>query len=145
MPRSAAGNVPQEVIDAALGEARWGAGRGLHSLVYLTVGTGVGGGALADGRIKQAGFSYHEGPELFRPIVEDKLESVGATRSFNDLMRKVDDLPLLNRPAFDLNAYVTEEALDGLFLMLAREEQRIRTDPLARTTELLRKWFGLQE
>jgi hypothetical protein len=46
---------------------------------------------------------------------------------------------------FDLNAYVTDEALDGLFLMLAREEQRIRTDPLARTTELLRKWFGRQE
>ena len=88
------------------------------------------------------------GPELerlFRPIVEDKLESVGATRSFNNLMRKVDEVPLLSRPVFDLNAYVTEEALDGLFLMLAREEERIRTDPLARTTELLRKWFGRQE
>ena len=47
--------------------------------------------------------------------------------------------------AFDLNAYVTEEALDGLFLMLAREEQRIRDDPVARTTELLRRWFGRQE
>jgi len=88
------------------------------------------------------------GPELerlFRPIVEDKLESVGATRSFNNLMRKVDDVPLLSRPVFDLSAYVTDAALDGLFLMLAREEQRIRTDPLARTTELLRKWFGRQE
>ena len=88
------------------------------------------------------------GPELerlFRPIVEDKLESVGATRSFNNLMRKVDDVPLLSRPVFDLNAYVTDEALDGLFLMLAREEERIRTDPLARTTELLRKWFGRRE
>jgi hypothetical protein len=60
-------------------------------------------------------------------------------------MRKVDDVPLLNRPVFDLNAYVTDEALDGLFLMLAREEQRIRNDPVARTTELLRKWFGRQE
>jgi hypothetical protein len=82
---------------------------------------------------------------LFRPIVDDKLESVGATRSFNNLMRKVDDVPLLSRPIFDLNAYVTDEALDGLFLMLAREEQRIRNDPVARTTELLRKWFGRQE
>jgi len=93
-------------------------------------------------------FRGSAGPELerlFRPIVDDKLESVGATRSFNNLMRKVDDVPLLNRPTFDLNAYVTDEALDGLFLMLAREEQRIRTDPVARTTELLRKWFGRQE
>jgi hypothetical protein len=92
-------------------------------------------------------FRATAGPELerlFSPIVDDKLESVGATRSFNDLMRQVDDLPLLNRPVFDLNAYVTDEALDGLFLMLAREEERIRTDPVARTTELLRRWFGQQ-
>lgn len=93
-------------------------------------------------------FRGSAGPELqrlFRPIVDDKLESVGATRSFNDLMRKVDELPLLNRPAMDLNEYVTAEALDGLFLMLAREEERIRTDPLARTTELLKKYFGREE
>jgi hypothetical protein len=93
-------------------------------------------------------FRGSAGPELerlFRPIVDKKLESVGATRSFNDLMRKVDDLPLLNRPAIDLNDYVTGEALDGLFLMLAREELRIRTDPLARTTELLKKYFGREE
>ncbi len=93
-------------------------------------------------------FRGSAGPELermFRPIVDDKLESVGATRSFNDLMRKVDDLPLVSRPVIDLNDYVTGQALDGLFLMLAREEERIRTDPVARTTELLRKWFGREE
>ncbi len=93
-------------------------------------------------------FRGSAGPELerlFRPIVDDKLQSVGATRSFNELMRKVDDLPLVNRPVVDLNDYVTGEALDGLFLMLAREEQKIRTDPLARTTELLKKYFGREE
>ena len=93
-------------------------------------------------------FRGSAGPELerlFRPIVDDKLESVGATRSFNTLMRKVDDLPLVNRPVVDLNDYVTGEALDGLFMMLAREEERIRTDPLARTTELLKKYFGREE
>ena len=93
-------------------------------------------------------FRGSAGPELerlFRPIVDDKLESVGATRSFNNLMRKVDDLPLVSRPVIDLNDYVTGEALDGLFLMLAREELRIRTDPLARTTELLKKYFGREE
>ena len=93
-------------------------------------------------------FRGSAGPELerlFRPIVDDKLESVGATRSFNDLMRKVDDLPLVSRPVVDLNDYVTGAALDGLFLMLAREEKRIRTDPLARTTELLKKYFGREE
>lgn len=93
-------------------------------------------------------FRGSAGPELerlFRPIVDEKLESVGATRSFNNLMQNVDDLPLVNRPSIDLNDYVTGEALDGLFLMLAREEERIRTDPLARTTELLKKYFGREE
>jgi hypothetical protein len=90
-------------------------------------------------------FRASAGPELarlFRPIVDDKLQSVGATRSFNKLMQKVEDLPLVSRPVINLNAYVTDEALDGLFLMFAREEERIRTDPVARTTELLKKYFG---
>jgi hypothetical protein len=90
-------------------------------------------------------FRAHAGPRLaqrFRPIVEDKLDAVGATRSFNELMDRTARLPFLERPAFDLAAYVTDEALDGLFLRIAREEERIRTDPVARTTELLRKYFG---
>ena len=42
----------------------------------------------------------------------------------------------------DLNEYVTEGALDGLFLMLAEEEKKIRSDPAARATDLLKKVFG---
>jgi len=90
-------------------------------------------------------FRVHAGPriaELFRPIVDDRLESVGATRSFNQLADRAAGLPFVRRPVFDLTGYVTDEALDGLFATLAREEQRIREDPLARTTELLRKYFG---
>ena len=92
-------------------------------------------------------FRASAGPELerlFRPIVADKLESVGATRSFNDLMRKVDDLPLVSSPVIDLTDYVTSEAMAGLFLMLAQEEERIRTDPVARTTELMKKYYGTE-
>jgi len=88
---------------------------------------------------------HHGGPqlaELFQPIVEGKLAEVGATRSFDELMGRVEALPLVKRPAFDLTDYVTSQALDGLFLMIAREEVRIRRDPLARTTELLRRFFG---
>jgi hypothetical protein len=90
-------------------------------------------------------FREHAGPrlaELFLPIVEDKLAEVGATRSFNELMDETAQLPFLSRPAFDLDAYVTQEALDGLFRRIAEEEEKIRTDPLARTTELLRKYFS---
>jgi hypothetical protein len=90
-------------------------------------------------------FRDHAGPrlaQLFRPIVGDKLDEVGATRSFNELMDQTRKVPLLDRPALDLTEYVTERALDGLFLRLAAEEERIRRDPVARTTELLKKWFG---
>jgi hypothetical protein len=80
--------------------------------------------------------------ELFRPIVDDKLESVGATREFNGIMDEIRRLPFVERPVLDLGDYVTSRALDGLFLRLEREEERIRKDPAARTTELLKKWFG---
>jgi len=90
-------------------------------------------------------FRRTAGPELarrFTPIVEDKLAQVGATRRFGELLDRVEALPLVDRPVFDLTGYVTDEALDGLFDTLAEEERKIRTDPVARTTELLRRWFG---
>jgi len=80
--------------------------------------------------------------ELFQPIVADKLDAVGATRSFEELVSRAEKLPFVRRPVFDLDGYVTGEALDGLFEMIAREEEKIRKDPVARTTELLRKFFG---
>lgn len=85
------------------------------------------------------------GPELdkqFRPIVSDRLAAVGATRAFESLMAQTTALPFVQRPAFDLEAYVTGKALDGMFLMIAREEQKIRKDPLARTSDLLKRVFG---
>jgi len=79
---------------------------------------------------------------LFRPIVAEKLQSVGATRDFDRLMRKTESIPFIERPAFDLNGFVTDAALDGLFVEIAREEEKIRRDPVARTTALLKKYFG---
>lgn len=90
-------------------------------------------------------FRRTAGPELarrFAPIVDEKLADVGATQDFNEIMRKIEALPLVERPVFNLTEYVTDEALDGLFTTLAEEERRIRQDPLARTTDLLRRWFG---
>jgi hypothetical protein len=90
-------------------------------------------------------FRRTAGDELarrFTPIVQDKLSAVGATQRFDTLMTRIEALPLVDRPVFDLTTYVTDEALDGLFGALADEERKIRTDPVARTTELLRRWFG---
>ncbi len=80
--------------------------------------------------------------ERFRPIVSRELDSVGATREFNELVDRANRLPFVEKPVFDLPDYVTGEALSGLWKELGKEEQRIREDPLARTTELLKKYFG---
>jgi hypothetical protein len=77
----------------------------------------------------------------FRPIVSDKMDEVGLSRLYKDLAARYDALPLGQKPALDLTQYVTDEALDGLFTVLAKEEERIRADPVARTTELLQRVF----
>jgi len=79
---------------------------------------------------------------LFRPIVAQQLDKVGATRSFDAMMSRASALPFAGKRAFELDAYVTGKALDGLFLMIGREEERIRRDPVARTTDLLKTVFG---
>ena len=87
----------------------------------------------------------NSGPKLdtlFRPIVGQQLDRVGTTRSFDAMMGRASTLPLVGKSAFDLNAYVTGKALDGLFFMIGKEEEKIRKDPVARTTDLLKKVFG---
>ena len=79
----------------------------------------------------------------FEPIIERKMEKVGLYRSYNRLADAYNALPFTTRPAVDLEDYLTDRALDGLFTTLAEEETRIREDPVARTTELLRKVFSL--
>lgn len=80
--------------------------------------------------------------ELYRPIVDEQLTAVGATRRFQQLMDRASRWQLGKKTTFDLSSYVTEHALDGLFLMLSREEEKIREDPLSRTTDLLKTVFG---
>jgi len=80
--------------------------------------------------------------EIFKPIVHGTMHQVGVTRAYQDLDAKVRSIPFAERLSFDLDQYVTEGALDGLFLMLAEEEAEIRRDPAARVTDLLKRVFG---
>jgi hypothetical protein len=75
------------------------------------------------------------------PIVHESLSNVGATRSYQALDSKVRSLPLAGSFSVDLDGYVTERVLDGLFLMVSREEMKIRKDPAARVTDLLKDVF----
>jgi len=87
-------------------------------------------------------------PELrrrFETIVDEKMEEVGLYRVYEEFAGYYDKLPMVERPALDLKEYVTDNALDGILTVLAQEEKRIRDDPLARSTELLRRVFGSEE
>ncbi|MEM7410307.1 MAG: DUF4197 domain-containing protein [Myxococcota bacterium] len=78
----------------------------------------------------------------FSPVVSAAMEQVGLYRAYDELVTRSRVLSLFADPTVELNRYVTDEALDGLFTILREEEQRIRRDPAARTTELLRQVFG---
>lgn len=79
---------------------------------------------------------------LFFPVVKESLDAVGATQLYKFLIEKHNSLPMVEKKQYDLDRYVTDKALDGLFLMLAREEREIRKNPAARVTDLLKKVFG---
>jgi hypothetical protein len=78
----------------------------------------------------------------FKPIIESSMNSVGATRSYKEMMGKYTSLPFVKKESLDLDHYVTNKSLDGLFHMISLEEKKIRTDPAARVTDLLKKVFS---
>lgn len=78
----------------------------------------------------------------FKPIVEKSMSEVGVTQKYEQLMGNAKSLPFLNSQSLDINHYVVTKALDGLFYVLGREERKIRTNPAARVTDLLKQVFG---
>lgn len=84
-------------------------------------------------------------PELtaaFQPEIKRSLDNVNATKYWGDLITVYNSIPLVKKQNPDLASYVTGKAIDGLFVMIAKEELKIRQDPMARTSELLKKVFG---
>jgi hypothetical protein len=83
--------------------------------------------------------------DAFKPTVTKSLDQVGTARAYKEMIGKYETIPLASLvgiPSLDLDTYVTDKALDGLFIMLGEEEKKIRTNPAAQTTDLLRKVFG---
>jgi Protein of unknown function (DUF4197) len=70
------------------------------------------------------------------------MHEVGVTRQYQELMGRAQAIPFLKSQAFDLDSYVVAKSLDGLFDVLGQEEQKIRTNPAARATDLLKQVFG---
>lgn len=78
----------------------------------------------------------------FKPVVSKKVGEVGATKAYKNMMGRFESVPMMGRQSLDLDDYVTNKSLDGLFHMVAQEEKNIRANPAARTTDLLRTVFG---
>lgn len=78
----------------------------------------------------------------FLPTVTDVMGQVGVNQQYNALIGRYKDVPFAKKIAFDPNQYVTEKATDGLFWVVGQEEKKIRTNPAARVTDLLKEVFG---
>ena len=79
----------------------------------------------------------------FKPVIESALEKTNATKHWKDVFETYNKLPTtFNKVNTDLSGYVTDKALTGLFFQVALEEQKIRKDPAARVTDILKKVFG---
>ncbi len=105
---------------------------------------------ILNGRDNEATLYFKERTEqkltgLFEPVVHDAMAEVDATRIFQDLSAKTASIPFAGGLTGNPDAYVTSRALDGLFLMLEKEELKIRQDPAARVTDLLKTVFKSKE
>jgi len=78
----------------------------------------------------------------FEPIVQASLDKVGATKNWNTIFTNYNKLPFVQKVNPDLVEYVTGKAIDGLFIQISKEELKIRQDPAARVSDLLKKVFG---
>ena len=78
----------------------------------------------------------------FRPVVKESAEKVHATKYWDQVASKYNSIPFVKPIPSDISNYITDKALDGLFFVVKEEEGKIRENPIARTTELLKKVFG---
>ena len=81
----------------------------------------------------------------FNPIIKNSFAKVGADKIWTQIITKYNSIPLVNKVNPDLTDYTTNKAMEGVFKMIAVEEKDIRTNFSARTSDLLRKVFALQD
>jgi hypothetical protein len=99
-----------------------------------------GGDTAATDYFKQK--TSEELTAAFTPVVKKAMDNVGVTRQYNNLMGVANSLPFGKPAAFDIDHYVVTKSLDGLFHVLGQEETKIRKNPAAQITPLLKQVFG---
>lgn len=80
--------------------------------------------------------------EKFKPVINNSLNKVGATKYWGDAATQYNRLPLVKPVNTDLSGYVAQKAIEGMFIQIAQEELKIRSDFSSRSTTLLQKVFG---
>ncbi|MCD6224349.1 MAG: DUF4197 domain-containing protein, partial [Deltaproteobacteria bacterium] len=85
--------------------------------------------------------TYDKLYNTFKPIVQKRMSLVGVAQKYQALNSKIETIPFAEKFSFDPDSYITNKGLDGLFFMLAKEEKKIRRDPAARVTDLLKDVF----
>jgi uncharacterized protein DUF4197 len=78
----------------------------------------------------------------FKPVVDKALNQVGVTRQYKELLGRAQSIPFMKTESLDIDRYVLGKSLDGLFVVLGEQEKQIRTNPAARTTDLLKEVFA---
>ena len=81
----------------------------------------------------------------FSPVVNSSLSKVGADKIWSQIITKYNSIPLVNKVNPDLTDYVTTKAMDGVFTMISVEEKEIRNNVTARTSDLLKRVFAMQD
>ena len=115
----------------------------VNAIKGITIQDGVGilkGGDFAATNYLKAK-TLAELTEAFRPVIEQSLQKVDATKHWNTLFTTYNKFSA-DKVNPDLTAYVTDKAMTGIFYQVGQEEQKIRKDPFARTTDLLKKVFN---
>jgi hypothetical protein len=115
----------------------------INAIKGITINDGLGilkGGDFAATNYLKAK-TLSQLTEAFRPIIEQSLQKVNATKYWNTVFSTYNTFSR-EKVNTDLTAYVTEKAMAGIFYQVGLEEQKIRKDPVARTTDILKKVFS---
>ncbi|MCX6291713.1 MAG: DUF4197 domain-containing protein [Bacteroidetes bacterium] len=80
--------------------------------------------------------------DKFKPVIRAATQKVDVTKYWNPLVTAYDQVPFVSKVNPDLEEYITQKALSGLFYLVSQEESKIRKDPAARVTDILKKVFG---
>ena len=83
--------------------------------------------------------------DAFNPVIKNSLNQVGASDAWNAVISKYNKIPFVEKINPDLDDYVTNKTMDGVYMMIEKEEKLIRKDPVKRVTDLLKKVFALQD